>query len=149
MEEHTMKLFEVRTTEHNGEQEYWGSHLVAARDIDQARRLARKYFKKWYEDGSESRSDPDDPDRFEFLDGRIILEIDSITETTLEDWTAKQVQLNSIGKLPKAMLSCRRCRALLIACEYIRDCLDVGGEQSRQFAEEIAYLRKVIREAHR
>ena len=25
-----MKLFEVRTTEHNGEQEYWGSHLVAA-----------------------------------------------------------------------------------------------------------------------
>jgi hypothetical protein len=38
---------------------------------------------------------------------------------------------------------------LLTACEYIRDCLDVGGEQSRQFAEEIAYLRKVIREARR
>lgn len=42
--------------------------------------------------------------------------------------------------------SCKRCRALLQACEYILNCLNVGGEQSRQFAEEIAYLKKVIRE---
>ena len=144
-----MRLFEVRTTEHNGEQEYWGSHLVAARDINQAKKLAREYFDKWYEDGKGHHASPDDPDRFEFIGGSIILEIDSITETTLENWTAKQVELNSIGKLPKALLSCRRCQTLLTACEYIRDCLDVGGEQSRQFAEEIAYLRKVIREAHR
>jgi hypothetical protein len=42
--------------------------------------------------------------------------------------------------------SCKRCKALLQACEYILNCLNVGGEQSRQFAEEIAYLKKVIRE---
>jgi hypothetical protein len=44
---------------------------------------------------------------------------------------------------------CPRCKALLNACEHIRDCLDVGGEQSRQFAEEIAYLKKVIKDARR
>jgi hypothetical protein len=43
----------------------------------------------------------------------------------------------------------KKCRALLQACDYILDCLNVGGEQSRQFAGEIAYLRKVIREARK
>jgi len=144
-----MELFEVTTTEHNGEQEYWGSHIVAARDIDQARKLARKYFKNWYEDGCDKRADPDDPDSFEFMGGRILLTIDDILETTLEDWIDRQVGLHSIGRLPHTKLMCPRCKALLNACEHIRDCLDVGGEQSRQFAEEIAYLKKVIKDARR
>jgi hypothetical protein len=144
-----MRLYEVKTTEHNGKQEYWGSHLVAARDIDQARKLARRYFEKWYEDGDDKHTDPDDPDRFEFIGGSIILEIDSVTETTLEDWKDKQVELNTIGKLSKAKSLCKKCEVLLVACEHIRDCLDVGGEQSRQFADEIAYLKKTLREIRR
>ena len=140
-----MKLFEVLTTEHNGRQEYWGSHLVATVNLDQAWKRARKYFKNWYEDSDKSSSGSDDPDRFKFVGGSIVLEIDAIKEITFEDWIAKQIKLNSIGKLPKAHLSCKRCKALLNACEHIRDCLDVGGEQSRQFADEITYLKKTIK----
>jgi len=50
------------------------------------------------------------------------------------------------GGMPAKKQPCKKCRALLQACDYILNCLNVGGEQSRQFAEEIAYLRKVIRE---
>jgi hypothetical protein len=56
-----------------------------------------------------------------------------------------QCELSKTGMPPKKQ-PCKKCRALLQACDYILDCLNVGGEQSRQFAEEIAYLRKVIRE---
>ena len=144
-----MELFEVTTTEHNGEQEYWGSHLVAARDIDQARKRARKYFKNWYEDSCDKRAESDDPDSFEFMGGHILLTIDNVVETTLEDWVERQAELLSIGRLPRARFMCHRCKVLLNACQHVRDCLDVGGEQSRQFAEEIAYLKKAIRDARR
>jgi hypothetical protein len=53
--------------------------------------------------------------------------------------------LSQVG-MPAKKQTCRKCKALLQACDYILNCLNVGGEQSRQFAEEIAYLRKVIRE---
>ena len=56
-----------------------------------------------------------------------------------------QCELSKAGMTSKKQ-PCKKCRALLGACNYIMDCLNVGGEQSRQFAEEIAYLRKVIRE---
>jgi len=144
-----MRLYEVKTTEYNGQQEYSNSHLLAAKDISHARKLARRYFEKWYEDNQDCHIDPDDPNRFEFLDGCIILKIDSIAETNLEDWKDRQVRLNSINRLPKGKTSCQKCELLLSACEHIRDCLDVGGEQSRQFADEIAYLKKVIKEARR
>ncbi len=142
-----MRLYEVKTTEYNGEQEYSNSHLLAARNMDEARDSAREYFERWYEDGDDKHADPDDPNRFEFVGGSIILEIDSITETTLEHWKQEQVHLHSIGKLPKTKSAHKKCKALLAACEYIRDCLDVGGEQSRQFADEITYLNKAIKEA--
>jgi len=144
-----MKLFEIRTTEYNGQQKYPNRHLVAAKHINHARKLARQYFKKWYEDDQDCHIDPDDPNKFEFMDGSIILKIDSIGETTLEDWTNRQIQLNSINRLPKTQVSCKRCELLLAACEHIRDCLDVGGEQSRQFADEIAYLKNIIKETRR
>jgi len=142
-----MRLYEVKTTEYNGEQEYSNSHLLAARNMDEARDSARECFERWYEDGDDKHADPDDPNRFEFVGGSIILEIDSITETTLEHWKQEQVHLHSIGKLPKTKSAHKKCKALLAACEYIRDCLDVGGEQSRQFADEIEYLNRAIKEA--
>ncbi len=141
-----MKLFEVRTTEHNGEQEYSNSHLLAARDIGQARSLAREFFKTWYEDGKARHADQDDSDKFEFLDGCIILEIDSIVEVDLEEWKQRQVELHSIGKLPMVKRQCKGCKALIEACAYILNCLNVGGEQSRQFAGEIACLNRVLKE---
>ena len=142
-----MRLYEVKTTEYNGEQEYSNSHLIAARNIDEARDSARAYFEKWYEDGDDKHADPDYPDRFEFVGGSIILTIDSVTETTRERWIQEQVHLHSIGKLPKAKSAHKKCKALLAVCKHIRDCLDVGGEQSRQFADEIAYLNRAIKEA--
>ncbi len=142
-----MRIFEIKTTEYNGEQEYSNSHLLAARNIDEAWNSAREYFEKWYEDGDDKHADPDDPNRFEFVGGCIILEIDSITETTLEHWKQQQVLLHSIGKLPKAKSAHKKCKALLAVCKCIRDSLDVGGEQSRQLADEIAYLNRAIEES--
>lgn len=77
----------------------------------------------------------------------VFLEINGIAETTFGKWKDRQVRLHSINELPKALVSCQRCEALLAACKHIRDCLDVGGEQSRQFADEITYLKKIIKEA--
>jgi len=142
-----MRIFEIKTTEYNGEQEYSNSHILAARNIDEARNSAREYFENWYEASDDKHADPDYPDRFEFAGGCITLTIDSVTETTLERWTHEQVILHGIGKLPKAKSAHKKCRDLLAVCKHIRDCLDVGGEQSRQFADEIAYLNKAIKEA--
>lgn len=143
-----MRLYEVQATEYNGEQEYFQSKLLAAENIDHARQIARDYFRQWYDDGDEpQKHNTDNPDEFEFIGGCIILKIDSLTETTLEHWKQQQVLLNSIGKLPKTKSARKKCKSLLAVCEYIRDCLDVGGEQSRQFADEIAYLKRAIKEA--
>jgi hypothetical protein len=57
-------------------------------------------------------------------------------------------ELSQVG-IPAKKQPCKKCRALLQACDYILNCLNIGGEQSRQFAEEIAYLRKVIREVRK
>ncbi len=142
-----MKLYEVRATEYNGEQEYSQSKLLAAENTDEAWNSAREYFEKWYEDGDDKHADSDDPNRFEFIGGCIILKIDSITKTTLERWKQQQVHLHSIGKLPRTKSAHKKYKALLAVCKHMRDCLDVGGEQSRQFADEIAYLNRAIKEA--
>jgi len=145
-----MRLYEVKATEYNGEQEYSQSQLLAAENIDHAWQIARDYFRQWYDDGDEPQEhDTDNPDEFEFIGGCIILKIDSITETTLERWKQQQVLLHSIGKLPRTKSAHKKCKALLAVCKHIRDCLDVGGEQSRQFADEIAYLNRAIKENKR
>jgi hypothetical protein len=59
-----------------------------------------------------------------------------------------QCELSEAG-MPTKKQPCKKCKTLLQACEYILNCLNVGGEKSRQFAEEIAYLRKTIREARK
>jgi len=145
-----MRLYQVQATECNGRPEYAHSKLLAAEDIDQAWQMARDYFKQWYDDGDEPEThSTDNPNEFKFVGGSISLEIDRITETTLERWKQQQVDLHSINILPEAKSAHEKLEALLEVCEYIRECLDVGGEQSRQFAEEIAYLKKAIRDARR
>ncbi|MCX5636510.1 MAG: hypothetical protein NTX52_02300 [Planctomycetota bacterium] len=144
-----MKLFEIKTTEYSGQQKYSNRHLVAAKDINHARKLARQYFKKCYRNKQNCCINLNYPDRFHYMDNCVILEINSIAETTFEKWEDRQVRLYSINELPKALVSCKKCGRLLEACEHILHCLDVGGEQSRQFADEIAYLKNIIKEARR
>jgi hypothetical protein len=145
-----MRPYEVKATEYNGEQEYSQSELLAAENVDHAWQIARDYFRQWYDDGDEpQKHDTDNPDEFEFIGGCIILKIDSITETTLERWKQQQVLLHSIGKLPRTKSAHKKCKALLAVCKHIRDCLDVDGEQSQQFADEIAYLNRAIKENKR
>jgi len=48
-----MRLYEVKATECNGTPEYDHSKLLAAENIDQAWRIARDYFRQWYDDGDE------------------------------------------------------------------------------------------------
>ncbi len=143
-----MKLYEVRTTEYNGEQEYSFSHLLTARDLNHAKKIARKYFEHWYQD-DESRHSTQDPDSFEFIDGSIILRIKGVSETTLENWLNEQIELYRVTKLPKDKTPCRKCTRLIKACEYILHCLDVGGERSRQFADEITYLKTILKEVRK
>ena len=63
-----MRLYEVRATEYNGEQEYSQSKLLAAENIDQAWRMARDYFRQWYDDGDEPEAhSTDNPNEFKFI----------------------------------------------------------------------------------
>ncbi len=143
-----MQLYDLQATECNGKQEYSQTKLLAAENIDQAWQMARDYFRQWYDDGDDSeKHNTDNPNEFNFNGGSISLEIDSIAETTVERWKEQQVHLHSIGLLPETKSAQKRCEALLDACEHIRECLDVGGEQSRQFAAEIEYLNAAIRDA--
>ncbi len=142
-----MQLYEVQATECNGKPEYSHSKLLAAESIDQAWRMVRDYFRQWYDDGDDvEMHDTKNPNEFTFNGGRISLEIDSITETTMEHWKEEQVHLRSIGVLPENRSAQKKCATLLDACEHVRECLDVGGVQSRQFAAEIAYLKAAIRD---
>jgi len=91
----------------------------------------------------------DNPNEFKFISGSISIEIDSITETSLEQWKQQQAEEHSINILPETKPAHEKLEALLEVCEYIRNCLDVGGEQSRQFADEIACLSEAVKEAKR
>jgi len=145
-----MRLYQVQATECNGTPEYAHSKLLAAENIDQAWRMARDYFRQWYDDGDEPEAhNTDNPNEFKFVGGSISLEIDRISETTLEQWKDLQADLHSVGILPETKPAHEKLGALLEVCEYIRNCLDVGGEQSRQFAEEIACLSEAVKEAKR
>ncbi|MEN6383640.1 MAG: hypothetical protein ABFD79_00410 [Phycisphaerales bacterium] len=59
-------------------------------------------------------------------------------------------RLNNESKTakPNAEHPVRKCTILLEACKHILDCLDVGGEQSRQFADEITYLKNALRKVN-
>lgn len=95
-----MKLYEVQATEYNDGQEYAQSKLLAAENIDIAWQIARDYFSKWYEDGQQ---DNNNPDEFEFIDGCIRLKIESVQETSLDEWIRTQIKLHSISELPESV----------------------------------------------
>ena len=142
-----MKLFEAQATEYNGEQEYSQSKLLAAENIDQAWQIARDYFSQWYDDGDEPKDhNTDNPDEFEFVCGCIRLKIKSVQETTLDAWVKTQITLHSISDLPDN-LTANPTIKLRNTCQQMLDTLDIGGEQARQFAEEIAMLKDALKAA--
>ncbi|OHB52631.1 MAG: hypothetical protein A2Y12_03685 [Planctomycetes bacterium GWF2_42_9] len=90
-------LFEVRSVEDNGEQEYSYSHLVRAKDIDEATRIARVFFNTWYCDDHMDHSPPNHPDYFEFDNG-IRVRIKSVTPTTEKQWIKAMLTQYTISK---------------------------------------------------
>jgi len=118
-----MKLYEVQATEYNGEQEYFQSKLLAARNINHARQIARDYFQQWYDDGEEPQDhNTDNPDEFEFICGGIRLSIKSVQKTTLDKWIKTQITLHSISELPDELMTTRISRSaadLLEACKVL------------------------------
>jgi len=118
-----MKLFEVQTTEYNGEQEYSQSKLLAAKNIKHARQIVRDYFRQWYDDGDNPQDhNTEDPDEFEFICGCIRLKIKSVQKTTIEEWIKTQITLHSISELPNELTSTRIARSaaeLLEACKVL------------------------------
>ena len=118
-----MKLYEVQATEYNGEQEYFQSQLLAARNIKHARQLARDYFRHWYDDGDKPQDhNTDTPDEFEFICGCIRLRIKSVAETTIDEWLKSQISLHSISELPDELMKTRIASSaaeLLEACKVL------------------------------
>ena len=118
-----LKLYEVQATEYNGEQEYSQSKLLAARNVKQARQIARDYFREWYEDGDEPKAhNTDNPDEFEFIRGCIRLKIKSVREITIDEWTKTQIAFHSIQDLPDELMTTRIARSaaeLLEACKVL------------------------------
>jgi len=118
-----MKLYEVQATEYNGEQEYFQSKLLAAKNKKHAQQLARDYFRQWYDDGDEPQDhNTDNPDEFEFIGGCIRLRIKSVAETTIDEWLKSQIELHSIAELPDELMTTKTSRSaaeLLEACKVI------------------------------
>ena len=148
-----MKLYEVQATEYNGEQEYFQSKLLTAENIDQARQIARDYFRQWYDDGDEPKDhNTDNPDEFEFINGCIRLRIKSVQETNLDEWVRTRITLHSISALPDELITTRitgSAADLLEACKvltsYTTDLLyRLDGQVNISDIEEIQQARDAI-----
>ena len=123
-----MRLYQVQATECNGRPEYAHSKLLAAEDIDHAWQLSRDYFRQWYDDGDEPEAHiTDNPNEFRFVGGSISLEIDRITETTLERWKQQQAERHSINILPETKSTHEKLEALPQVCQCMRDCPGAGA----------------------
>ncbi|HBG27654.1 MAG: hypothetical protein A2Y10_10370 [Planctomycetes bacterium GWF2_41_51] len=106
-----MKLYEVQATEYNGEQEYFKSKLLAAKNIRQARKIARDYFRQWYDDGEQPKKhNTSNPDEFEFICGCIRLRIKSVQRIILDDWIRMQIALNHITDMPDELIAYTKVR---------------------------------------
>ncbi len=155
-----MKLYEVQATEYNGEQEYFQSKLLAAKNIKHARKLARDYFRQWYDDGDKpEKHNTNNPDEFEFICGCIRLRIKSVHRIILDDWIRMQITLNNITDMPDELMITRitiSSAELLEACKvltsYTMDLLHrldnqvniADVEEIQQAREAIAKYTKIV-----
>jgi len=143
-----MKLYEVRATEYNGEQEYSQSKLLAAENIDRAWQIARDYFRQWYDDGDKlEEHDTDNPDEFEFIDGCIRLRIKGVQETTLDEWINTQVRLHSISTLPEDLIETDLTRAAKCAIADLEGYLEEIDVPRNDDTHPAAKTRRELLEA--
>jgi len=163
-----MKLFEAQATEYNGEQEYSQSKLLAAENIDQAWQIARDYFRQWYDELNEwirtritLHSISDLPD--ELMTRRItgsaadLLEACKVLTSYTTDLLYRldnQINLADVEELQQAKDAIAKYNPvetpstkLRDVCQQMLDTLDIGGEQARQFAEEIVMLKDALKTA--
>ena len=80
------KLFSFTLKEVNGEQTYTQDHLVLAAGQDQAYKKAFSYCKNWYLSDPSTYYYDKDKEIHYFDNGCIALTIESLTETTKENW---------------------------------------------------------------
>lgn len=143
-----MKLYEVRATEYNGEQEYSQSKLLAAENIDRAWQIARDYFRQWYDDGDKPKEhDTDNPDEFEFINGCIRLRIKGVQETTLDEWINTQVRLHSISTLPEELIETDLTRAAKCAIADLEGYLEEIDVPRNDDTHPAAKTRRELLEA--
>jgi len=143
-----MKLYEVRTTEYNGEQEYSQSKLLAAENTDRAWHIARGYFRQWYDDGDEPKEhDTDNPDEFGFINGCIRLRIKGVQETTLDEWINTQVRLHSISTLPEELIETDLTRAAKCAIADLEGYLEEIDVPRNDDTHPAAKTRRELLEA--
>jgi len=81
-----MKLYEFRTTEHNGEQEYSHYHLVYAKSLNEAECNAKAFCATWYDDEDVRYNEGELNDSWEFFGGDVVLYFDRIEECQPTDW---------------------------------------------------------------
>ena len=150
--EKIMYLYEVQATEYNSRQEYSQSKLIAAENIEQARKIARDYFSQWYDDDDLENHNISNPDEFEFACGSIKLKINSIEKIAFDKWIKNQITLHSISELPqeltKTKITCSSVE-LLEACRnitsYTRDLLyRMDNQVNLNDIEEVRQARDAI-----
>jgi hypothetical protein len=148
-----MKLYEVHATEYNGEQEYFQSKLLAAKNIKHARQIARDYFRQWYDDGDKPQEhNTDNPDQFEFINGCIRLRIKSVQKVALDDWIRKQIVLNNITEMPDELMtteiassSAQLFEACNVLTSYTMDLLRrLDNQVNMDDVEEIQQAKEAI-----
>ena len=143
-----MKLYEVRATEYNGEQEYSQSKLLAAENVDEAWQIVRDYFSQWYDDGDEPEEhDTDNPDEFGFINGCIRLRIKGVQETTLDEWINTQVRLHSISTLPEELIETDLTRAAKCAIADLEGYLEEIDVPRNDDTHPAAKTRRELLEA--
>jgi hypothetical protein len=148
-----LKLYEVYATEYNGEQEYFQSKLLAAKNIKHARQIARDYFRQWYDDGDKPQEhNTDNPDQFEFINGCIRLRIKSVQKVALDDWIRKQIVLNNITEMPDELMtteiassSAQLFEACNVLTSYTMDLLRrLDNQVNMDDVEEIQQAKEAI-----
>lgn len=83
----TLKLYHFRLEEHSGEQEYAYDHLCYAVDQAEAERIAHQYASDFYGSDYYGKGTWNEGyECFEFFGGAIMVEVDSVRETTPKEY---------------------------------------------------------------
>jgi len=91
------KLFQLRFTERNGEQQYSYEYLIAALCEIEATEKAHSLVKQWYADPGVEK---DGENCYAFFGGCLTVEIESVFEITLVEYLSQQLLRYGVGYIP-------------------------------------------------